>query len=42
MPGELNNYLNTTNEGFGSLLKTFENQEFEILKNYQQQIDEFK
>ena len=42
MQEELNNYINTTNQEFESLLKTFENQEVEMLKNHQKEIDEFR
>ena len=42
MQEELNNYINSTNQEFESLLKTFENQEVEMLKNHQKEIDEFK
>ena len=42
MQEELNNYINSTNQEFESLLKTFENQEVEMLKNHQQEIEEFK
>ena len=42
MKEELNNYINTTNQEFESLLKTFENQEVEMLKNHQKEIDEFR
>ena len=42
MQEELNNYINTTNQEFDSLLKAFEAQEVEMLKNHQQEIDEYK
>ena len=42
MKEDLDNYLNTTNKEYESLLKAFESQEVEMLKNHQQEIDEFK
>ena len=42
MQEDLDNYLNNTNQEFVSLLQTFENQEVEMLKSHQQEIDEFK
>ena len=42
MQEELNNYINSTNQEFESLLQTFESQEIEMLKNHQQEIDKFK
>ena len=42
MQEELNNYINSTNKELESLLKTFKNQEIEMLKNHKQEIDEFK
>ena len=42
MQEDLDNYLNSTNQEFSSLLQAFENQEVEMLKNHQHEIDEFK
>ena len=42
MKEELDNYTNTTNQEYDSLLQTFENQEVEMLKIHQKEIDEFK
>ena len=42
MQEELNNYINSTNKELETLLKTFKNQEIEMLKNHKQEIDEFK
>jgi len=42
MKEELDNYLETTNTEFESLLQAFENQEVEMLKTQKQELDEFK
>ena len=42
MKEELENYTNTTNQEFESLLQAFENQEVEMLKNHKQEIEDFK
>jgi hypothetical protein len=42
MKEELDNYLETTNTEFDSLLQAFENQEVEMLKTQKQELDEFK
>ena len=42
MQEELDNYINTTNQEYDSLLQALESQEVEMLKNHQQEIDEFK
>ena len=41
MDEELNNYIETTNKEFDSLLKAFESQEVEMLKTHKKEIDEF-
>ena len=42
MQEELDNYIKIANQEYKSLLKVFETQEVEMLKNHQQEIDEFK
>ena len=42
MQEELDNYINNTNQEFESLLQVIETQEVEMLKNQQQEIDEYK
>ena len=42
MQEELDNYLKATNKEYESLLKVFEMQEVEMLKNHQKEIDDYK
>lgn len=42
MQEELENYINTTNQEFDSLLQAFESQEEQMIKNHEQEIEEFK
>ena len=42
MQEELENYINTTNQEFDSLLQAFESQEEQMVKNHEQEIEEFK
>ena len=42
MQEELDNYTKSTNQEYESLLKVFEMQEVEMLKNHQKEIDDFK